>query len=157
MLHEYCDPGAILCTLEASDKEDALSQLVDALVASKSIPKTRSAAVRQEVLEREGQASTGIGRGIGIPHARTDQVKKIVMAIGRIPEGIEFGAIDGERVRVILLLVSPKEKTDDHLSAMKAIVSIARDPYNSKRLQGCETPQSFLDLLQEVETLRQAT
>ena len=156
-LHEYCSTDAVLCSLEASDKQDALYQLVDALVASKAIPKTRSDAIRQEILDRESQASTGIGRGIGIPHARSDNVKKIVMAIGRIPDGMEFGAIDGELVRVILLLVSPKDKTDEHLAAMKAIVSIARDPYNSKRLQGCDTPQSFLDLLKEVESQRQAT
>jgi mannitol/fructose-specific phosphotransferase system IIA component (Ntr-type) len=151
-LHDYCDPDAVLCTLDASDKQDALNQLVDALVATKSIPKTKAEDVRREILQRESQASTGIGRGIGVPHARTDLVKKMAIAIGRVPDGIAFGAIDGEPVKVIMMLVSPPSKTEEHLAAMKTIVSIARDPYNSKRMQGCLSPQSFIDLLAEVES-----
>ena len=156
-LHEYCNPDAVLCTLEASDKQDALNQLVDALVATKSFPKTKAEDIRREILSRESQASTGIGRGIGVPHARTELIKKMAVAIGRVPDGIPFGAIDGEPVKVIMLLVSPLSKTEEHLAAMKTIVSIARDPYNSKRLQGCLTPQSFIDLLAEVETEAQPT
>lgn len=151
-LHEYCNPDAVLCSLEASDKQDALNQLVDALVATKAVPKTRAEDVRREILSRESQASTGIGRGIGVPHARTELVKKMAIAIGRVPDGIPFGAIDGEPVKVIMLLVSPASKPEEHLAAMKAIVGIARDPYNSKRLQGCLTPESFIELLAEVET-----
>jgi len=145
-LHEYCNPAAVLCSLEASDKQDALNQLVDALVA------TKAEDVRREILSRESQASTGIGRGIGVPHTRTELVKKMAVAIGRVPDGIPFGAIDGEPVKVIMLLVSPASKTEEHLAAMKTIVSIARDPYNSKRLQGCLTPESFIELLAEVGT-----
>jgi len=151
-LHEYCNPAAVLCSLEASDKQDALNQLVDALVATKAVPKTKAEDVRREILSRESQASTGIGRGIGVPHTRTELVKKMAVAIGRVPDGIPFGAIDGEPVKVIMLLVSPASKTEEHLAAMKTIVSIARDPYNSKRLQGCLTPESFIELLAEVGT-----
>jgi len=152
-LADYCSPEAILCNLEAADKEDALNQLIDALVASRLVPKPKGAAVRKEVIERERQASTGIGRGIGIPHARSGQVKQIVMAIGRVPGGVDFGAVDGERVRVILLLVSPAEHTDEHLAAMRAIVRMARDPYHAKRLHSCSTPESFLSLIREIDGL----
>ena len=150
-LREYCNPEAILCNLEAGDKEDALGQLVDALVAAKSIPKTKSTAIRKEILERERQATTGIGKGVGIPHARSKHAKKLSLAIGRIPRGLDYGAVDGERVRVILMLVSPDKSTDEHRASMRSLVSIVRDPYQCKRLHGCATPQSFLDLLAELD------
>lgn len=149
-LRDYCVAGAILPDLDAADKEDAIRQLIAALAAAKAVPKAKADTVVREVVERERQASTGIGRGIGIPHARSAHVKQIVLAIGRLPRGVEFGAVDGERVRLVLLLISPKEHDDDHLKAMKSIVSIARDPYQRQRLISCATAESFLDLLAEI-------
>ncbi|MGH7162167.1 MAG: PTS sugar transporter subunit IIA [Planctomycetota bacterium] len=151
-LRAYCTPESVLCDLEAGDKEDALRQLVDALLAAKAIPsKPKAGLVLKEVVQRERQASTGIGRGIGIPHARSTHVKEIAVAIGRIPGGLDYGAIDGERVWVLILLVSPVAKTDEHLAVMKTIVRMARDPYHCKRLHACSTPQSFLDLIEELD------
>ena len=149
-LRDFCNPDAILCELEAADKEDAIRQLVNVLVEAKLVPKTKGTLIYREVVERERQASTGIGKGIGIPHARSQHAKKISMAIGLSDSGIDFSAVDGERVRVILLLVSPKDNTDAHLAAMKEIVTIARDAYQRQRLLGCRTPESFLDLLAEI-------
>ena len=149
-LRDYCIAAAILPNLDAADKEDAIRQLVGALAAAKAIPKAKTDAVLREVVERERQASTGIGRGVGIPHARSAHVKQIVLAIGRVPRGVEFGAVDGERVRLVLLLVSPKEGNDAHLGAMKSIVTIARDPYQRQRFLSCASAESFLDLLAEI-------
>ena len=124
---------------------------MDALAVAKAIPKTKSGMIRDEIIERERQATTGIGKGVGIPHARSAHAKNLVLAVGRVPEGIPFGAVDGERVRVILLLVSPQDHTEEHLAAMKSIVKIVRDPYQCKRLHGCRTPDSFVDLFAELD------
>jgi len=148
-LREYCNPEAVLCDLEAADKEDVVRQLVDLLAESKAIPKTKATAIRKEIIERERRATTGIGNGVGIPHTRTSHAKKISIAIGKIPSGIDFGAVDGERVRIILLMVSPDGSTDEHLAAMKSIVSMVRDPYQCKRLHSCTSPDSFMDLIAE--------
>ena len=117
---------------------------------AKAIPKPKGPAICTEIIDRERQATTGIGNGVGIPHSRSAHARKLTVAIGRIPGGIRYGAVDGERVRVIILLVSPKDKTDEHLAAMKSIVKIVRDPYQCKRLLGCSTPESFVDLLTEL-------
>ncbi len=152
-LREYCNPDAILCELEASDKEDAVRQLVAALAAIKAFPKTRANAICDEIIDRERRATTGIGGGIGIPHARSANVKKLSIAIGRIDGGIEFGAVDGERVGVVMLIVSPESSPEEHLSVMRSIVSLVRDPYQCKRLHGCRSPESFLDLIAEIDAL----
>jgi mannitol/fructose-specific phosphotransferase system IIA component (Ntr-type) len=67
-----------------------------------------------------------------------------------VPRGVEFGAVDGERVRLIMLLISPKDNNEEHLAAMKSLVTIARDPYQRQRLISCATAESFLDLLAEI-------
>ncbi|MHC4959355.1 MAG: PTS sugar transporter subunit IIA [Planctomycetota bacterium] len=150
VLAEYCVKDAILADLEAADKEDALRQLVEALAAAKAFPKTKRKVVADEIIDRERQATTGIGSGVGVPHARSEHVKQIVLAIARIPGGIDYGAVDGERVRVMLLLISPKAEHEAHLAAMKSIVQIVRDSYQCKRLLGCSTSESFVDLLAEL-------
>jgi len=149
-LSEHLVKDAILCDLEVADKEDAIRQLVDALVAAKAIPKTRASAVAEEIISRERSATTGIGGGVAVPHARSEQVKSLILAIGRVPGGLEFGAVDGDKVRVIVLLLSPKGDRDLHLKAMKSVVQIVRDPYQCKRLLGCSTAESFIDLLSEL-------
>jgi len=149
-LRDYCVAGAVIPHLDAADKEDAIRQLIAALASAKAFPKTKADTVLKEVVERERQATTGIGRGVGIPHARSAHVKQIVLAIGRVTRGVEFGAVDGERVKVILLLISPKDDDAKHLAAMKHIVAIARDPYQRQRLISCGTAESFLDLLAEI-------
>ena len=151
-LLDYCNPDAILPDLEVSDKDDVVRQLMDALVKARSITKPQRPKVLIEIMDRERQATTGIGHGVAIPHARSAVVKTLVIAIGRVPEGVDFAAVDGERVRVIILLISGKDKTDEHLAAMKAIVQIVRDPYQCKRLHGCKTAESFMDLLGEIGT-----
>ena len=150
-LSDYTKPKAVLPDLEVADKEDAIRQLVGALVTARAIKQASSAKILDEILARESQATTGIGHGVGIPHARSEHVDKIVIAMGRVEDGVDFGAVDGERVRVILLLNSPKSKNDEHLAAMKAIVKIVRDPYQCKRLHGCRSPESFLDLIGELD------
>ena len=126
-LHEYCIPKAILPELEAADKEDAIRQLIDALVDAKALTRKKGDAIAKEIIDRERQATTGIGNGVGIPHARSKHVK------------------------VLVLLVSPKDDTDEHLAAMKSIVNIVRDGYQCKRLIGCRSAESFVDLLKELD------
>ena len=149
-LHEYCIPEAILCDLEPADKEDAIRQLVDALVEAKALDAKQATAINKEIIERERKASTGIGNGVGIPHARSAHVDHVILSFGRIQGGFDFAATDGQRVRVLALLITPKAATDEHLAVMKGIVGIVRDNYQCKRLLGCKTAESFVDLLREL-------
>ncbi len=88
--------------LQATDKEDAIKELAEVLNAGgKTIDQE---AFIRDVLEREELGSTGIGNNVGIPHARTKAVKGFVIAFGRSTSGIEFKALDGERVNLIFLM-----------------------------------------------------
>jgi len=153
-LHEYCIPQAILPDLDAADKEDAIRQLVDALVEAKALTAKKAAAVSKEIIERERQATTGIGNGVGIPHARSENVDRILLTFGRVEDGVDYAAVDAQPVRVLALLISPKDATDEHLAAMKGIVGIVRDGYQCKRLIGCRSADSFVDLLKELDGVK---
>lgn len=153
-LHDYCIPQAILPDLEAADKEDAIRQLVDALVEAKALTAKKAAAVSKEIIERERQATTGIGNGVGIPHARSENVDRILLTFGRVEDGVDYAAVDAQPVRVLALLISPKDATDEHLAAMKSIVGIVRDGYQCKRLIGCRSADSFVDLLKELDGVK---
>ena len=150
-LHEHCISDAIICDLEPADKEDAIRQLVDSLVEAKALDAKQGTAICKEIIERERKASTGIGNGVGIPHARSKHVDRVIMTFGRIDGGFDFAATDGQRVKVLCLLITPKDSTDEHLAAMKGIVGIVRDSYQCKRLVGCKSAESFVDLLRELD------
>jgi len=102
--------------LPAADKTEAITHLVD-LLAEHGYTDKRDEVLR-DVLDREAQRTTGIGRGFAIPHAKCDSVDKLTIAFGRPSQPIDFGAIDGKPVSLIALLVSPTNETSTHIEAL---------------------------------------
>jgi len=118
-LTDHLPKALIKVPLPATDKTEAITQLVDLLVEQGHTEKRDR--LLQAVLEREAQRTTGIGRGFAIPHAKTDAVKKIVIAFGRPAKPIDFAAIDGQPVSLIALLVSPIHATSTHIGALTCL------------------------------------
>jgi mannitol/fructose-specific phosphotransferase system IIA component (Ntr-type) len=79
------------------------------------------AEARRAIFEREAQMSTGMEKGVAIPHARTDAVDRLVCAVGLKPEGIDFGALDGQPSRIFVLSLSPKSASAPHVQFMAMI------------------------------------
>jgi mannitol/fructose-specific phosphotransferase system IIA component (Ntr-type) len=102
--------------LKSTDKDDAIRELAGLLRESPDMADFDLYV--QDVFAREQQASTGIGRGAAIPHARTDAVSDFVVAVGRAAEGIDFGSIDGKPVRTIVLMGTPKAKVKTYLKLL---------------------------------------
>jgi len=102
VVSDYLKEKFCLVDLQAADKEGAIKELTEVLVAGGKII-DREVFIK-DVLEREELGSTGIGNNVGIPHARTKAVKGFVIAFGRSTSGIEFKALDGEKVNLIFLM-----------------------------------------------------
>ncbi|NQT28152.1 MAG: PTS sugar transporter subunit IIA [Candidatus Omnitrophica bacterium] len=102
VVSDYLKEKFCLVDLQATDKEGAIKELSEVLSAGGKI--IDQEAFRKDVLEREDLGSTGIGNNVGIPHARTKAVKGFVVAFGRSTSGIEFKALDGEKVNLIFLM-----------------------------------------------------
>ena len=105
--------------LDATEKKDAIEELVDTLAAAGKV--TNAEALKDAVWSREQTRTTGIGQGLAIPHGKSDSVDKLVMAIGKPAKPIEFESIDKQPVRLIVLLASPPDRTSDHIQALARI------------------------------------
>ncbi len=112
--------------MEAEDKSEAFEELVDLLVTHYGLD------CRDEILDaiirREAKMSTGIKRGIAIPHAKTNFTKGVVGVLGISDRGIDYESLDGEPVHMLFLLVSSEEDAGTHLSVLKKIAVLVENP-----------------------------
>lgn len=145
-LREFFSPDAIAMSLAASDKDDILRELIALLKLD-----GKSEGMLYKMLKRrENLGSTGIGRGIAIPHCRSLVVNHLRVAFGRKPEGIEFRAIDEKPVCDFFLIVAPPlEVSNQYLPVLGKIAQFAKEPDVPERLAALESPDDFFALLDE--------
>lgn len=135
----------ILVALAAGSKEAVIRALVDQLVVSGDI--TNPEEVFKEVWAREESMTTGLGKGIATPHAKTDQVKKLMMAVGVCHQGTNFGALDGLPSRYFALILTPKGDEVPHLQVLSMITVILNRAELRAGLDAAKTPEEVYQLL----------
>lgn len=140
---------AIVAELEGQTKPEVLAEMVGAAVNGGLLPRTRKAQVVTALETREERGSTGLGRGIAIPHAKIPGLRRHAGVVARSTGGIEFRAIDGEPVHVLVMLISPESHPDEHLRALKWISGLARDPDFTSFIRQARTAQDILDVIHE--------
>ena len=118
-LLDIISADCVKAPLEASDKRGAIDELVDLLAAQGKIGSADT--LKEAVWAREQTRTTGIGHGLAIPHGKCEGLDGIVMAIGKPAEPMDFEAIDGQPVRLIVLLASPPDKNSDHIQALARV------------------------------------
>lgn len=140
-LTEYLPPTLVKVPLDSADKTGAITELVD-LVASQNLTTSRDALLKS-VLEREAQRSTGVGKGFAIPHAKSDAVSRLVVAMGRTKVPIPFGAIDGQPVELIALLASPTNATSLHIQTLARLSKLVTNGSALARILAAKTAEEF--------------
>ncbi|NOR46362.1 MAG: hypothetical protein GQ534_12325, partial [Candidatus Delongbacteria bacterium] len=118
-ISKILDPNCIELDLKGNTKEEVIKELVDILEKNGKI--TNKDDIFQEVMTRESSISTGMQNGLAIPHARTDGVKQVQIAIGFKKDGIEFESIDGLPTKIIILIISSTKKNDPHIRVLAGI------------------------------------
>jgi mannitol/fructose-specific phosphotransferase system IIA component (Ntr-type) len=141
---------AILPRLESVKRDDAIKELIAALDKAGKLGKDNSADVAKAVIKRENEASTGIGKGVSVPHIKHKAVKKVVAAIGVSATGIDFSSLDKQPVYTVILLISPVEG-DQHLQAMEAIFDHLQNDNFRKFLRQSSTSEQIKELLVEAD------
>ncbi len=144
---------AIIADLDAATRDQAIERLVGALAEAGAIAKRSVKDAVAAVLKRENQATTGIGRGISLPHAKIKSLKKVVGAIGRSTKGIDFNALDSKPVYTVILLLSNPDDPDEHLQAMETIFKHVQRDIFRRFLRQSETAQAIAELIQEADEL----
>lgn len=138
---------AVQPALAATTREAVIRELVLSLHAAGRFHAPDPEDVVKAVLRRETLGSTGIGKGIAIPHSRHAAVSQLVGTIGLSKPGVPFESIDGEPVHVFVLLVSPQDQPGPHLRALESVVQAMKDDEFVAALRACETRDQVWDLL----------
>jgi len=150
-LLDFLVADATVEDLAATEKEDVIKELVGRLVSTGELTKRSAAAVTKAIMEREALGSTGIGRGIAVPHAKHAAVKRVIGVLGCSKKGVNFAAIDGEPVFLVFLLISPPDQPGPHLKALEHISGVLRDENFSRFLKRARDKAELLSLLAEAD------
>ena len=148
-LNEIVKVEHIVPELEATNRWEAIDELVDTLVVNGAIAKSDRDAVIDVVRTRENSMSTGIGYGIGIPHASTELIENVVGVLGRSKNGINFEALDNQPVTLVVLFLVPQGQFQKHLHTL---ANIARQLHNSEfrtALENAEDASSISQILSQ--------
>jgi mannitol/fructose-specific phosphotransferase system IIA component (Ntr-type) len=152
-LTDFVVSKAIVASLKASDRNGVIRELVDALASAGALTKDDAETVAKAVIQRENQGSTGFGKGVAVPHVKHAKIPRIMSAIGRSAEGVDFSALDRAPVYSVMLLLSPEDSPDGHLQAMENIFRhLQRDNFR-KFLRQSETAKAIQDLIEEADQL----
>jgi mannitol/fructose-specific phosphotransferase system IIA component (Ntr-type) len=145
-LRELFTAESVKLDLESDTKEDVLRELVTLLALD---PKSEE-TLYKTLKRRENLGSTGIGKGIAIPHCRSLVVNRLRLAYGRKPSGLDFNSIDGAPVHNFFLIIAPPlEVSNQYLPVLGKIAQFAKDPDVPRRLLELDSVDGFLSLLSE--------
>src|SRR5437879_4427447 len=142
---------AIVPELAATTKEGVIREMVESLRGVGYFKGTDPEDIVKAILKRELLGSTGIGRGVAIPHTKHNSVDRLIGTVAISRPGVAFDSLDGEPVYVFVLLISPQDRPGDHLRALENVSRSLRDDGFVRSIRQATTRESIWGLLDEVE------
>ena len=142
---------ATIPEFQADDRDGAIAELVSSFIKAGKIGESNGKAVTRAVIKRENEASTGMGKGVAVPHVKHKAVKDVVAAVGQSAAGIDFSALDKQPVYTVILLISPANEPDKHLQAMENIFRYLQYEKFRRFLRQCRSAEQIEDLLREAD------
>jgi mannitol/fructose-specific phosphotransferase system IIA component (Ntr-type) len=139
----------IVPDLRATNRWEAIDELIDNLVATGKIQPGDRDAVTAAVKKRETSMSTGIGFGIGIPHASTDLIYEVVGALGRSGKGVNFDALDNQPVKLVMLFLVPQGQFQKHLHTLANIAKLLHKAEFREALEQAPDAEAMLNVIKE--------
>ena len=133
--------------LKSKTKTEVIRELIDVLDKTGKLSDAESAF--KAVIARENMGSTGLEKGIAVPHAKTDKVKNLTLAIGIAPEGVDFDSLDGEPSKLFFLLLAQPSQSGPHIEALAEIARITRSQSFCRLLVNAKTPEEVVELFKE--------
>jgi fructose-specific phosphotransferase system IIA component len=139
----------IITDLQAADRWQAIDELIKNLVATGKIKAEHHDAIAAVVKKRESSMSTGIGFGIGIPHASTDLIQEVVGALGRSRKGVNFDALDNQPVNLVMLFLVPQGQFQKHLHTLANIAKLLHKAEFRTALEQAPDAEAMLKIIRE--------
>ncbi|MEX2561478.1 MAG: PTS sugar transporter subunit IIA [Pirellulales bacterium] len=148
---DFVSREAIRADLTAEDKESVIREMVQALLDAGKLAGGEFESIIKAILKREELGSTGIGRGVAVPHTKHPSVERLVGTVAVSAEGVDFNSLDGEKVNLFFLLISPPDRPGDHLRALENVSRQLRDETFCKFLKQAKNPEEIVQLLDEAD------
>ncbi len=146
-LGDILTPDVIKADLQATNRWEAIDELINTLVASDKIKSDHREAIVAVVKKRETSMSTGIGFGIGIPHASSDLIQEVVGAFGRSKKGVNFDALDNQPVNLVMLFLVPLGQFQKHLHTLAKIAKLLHKKEFRQALEGAPDAQAMCQII----------
>lgn len=153
-LGDILEPATIVMDLKATNRWEAIDELIDCLVKAGKIEPRHRDAIVGVVRKRESSMSTGIGFGIGIPHASTDLIQEVVGAFGRSSTGIDFDALDNQAVTLVMLFLVPQGQFQKHLHTLADIAKLLHRKEFRQALEQAPDAESMFAIIKSNSTLK---
>ena len=148
---EFVVFDATMADIQGADQEELLKQMLDALVAAGGLKAKDEAEALAALLRRESLGSTGIGRGIAVPHTKYGTGQRVIGMLARSRDGVDYNAVDGEPVHVFFLVLSPEEAPALHLRALEYILLRMRRENFARFIKRARDKEELNELLREAD------
>src|ERR1700690_791899 len=148
-LGDILGPDNLLPDLQATNRWEAIDELITNLVNTNKIKAEHHEAIAAVVKKRESSMSTGIGFGIGIPHASTDLIYEVVGALGRSKNGVSFDALDNQPVKLVMLFLVPQGQFQKHLHTLANIAKLLHKADFRHALEVAPDAETMLNIIKE--------
>ena len=148
-LTDYINPEQIKLDLEGTDKSEIIEELVEHM--SEVCSNCDSDRILEAVESRERDGSTGLEKGIAIPHAKCDAVDKLRIVVGISKDGVDFEAQDGQPSHLFFMMIAPTTESGPHVQAIAKIVKMIKVPGFREKLMKAERPELIIEAMERVE------
>lgn len=148
---DFMTAEAIVPEIAADEKPGVIREMVESLQRAGRIESENVEGIIAAIMKREELGSTGIGRGVAVPHTKHPSVNQLIGAVGVSRDGVDFNSLDGEKVQLVFLLVSPPDRPGDHLRALENISRQLRDDTFCRFLKQSKTAEDIVQLLEEAD------
>src|SRR5215813_7624518 len=148
-LGDILGPENILPDLQATNRWEAIEEMISNLVGTSKVRAEDRDAIAAVVKKRETSMSTGIGFGVGIPHASTDLIYDVVAALGRSKKGVNFDALDNQPVFLVVLFMVPQGQFQKHLHTLANIAKLLHRAEFRQALEQAPDSDSMLQIIRD--------
>ncbi|MGB4269065.1 MAG: PTS sugar transporter subunit IIA [Spirochaetota bacterium] len=151
VLTDYLNKKTILINPSVKDRWELIESMLDVAIKNKAIKSEYREAIKKTLFEREKSMSTGIGKGVAIPHCSCPYVDDVVMIMALSKKGINFDSIDNTPVHIAILLIVPKDKISQHIKTLANIAKLMSDDTLREALSNARDAQDIIKILKEYE------
>lgn len=148
---DYMSKNLISLQLKGKNKEEILLELSELMSKSENV--SDKSSIYKALVEREKLGSTGIGKGVAIPHAKTDAVSGLTVAFGISKDKVDFKSLDGENVNIFFVFASPFKDSQIYLKVLARISRLIREEEFRNKLLNCKCPEDVLEIINHEETV----